>query len=117
MSTTPENKYMLQEKLREKHTEAEITISGPRSIEIGPKGNTKGNAIKMIMEKENLKENEVAFIGDSYNDVSGFEVCKYSFAMSHADDFIKNRAAFVVDSVADAVEKVIKINKEKAFLK
>ena len=113
ISTDPENKYGLQEILREKHSNAEITISGPKSIEIGPKGNTKGNAMKIVMEKKNFGENEVAFIGDSYNDISGFEACKYSFAMSHADDFIKSKAAFVVDSVADAVEKVISINRGK----
>ncbi len=115
IATDSENKYILQEKLRERHTEAEITISGPVSIEIVPKGNTKGNAMRVVMEKKNLKENEVAFIGDSYNDVSGFEACKYSFAMSHADDFIKNKAAFVVDSVADAVDTVIKINRENGL--
>jgi Cof subfamily protein (haloacid dehalogenase superfamily) len=109
----PEIKYNVQEKLRENHYDAEITISGPKSIEIGPKGNTKGNAIKIIMEKENLKEDEVAFIGDSYNDISAFEVCRYSFAMSHADDFIKSRAAFVVENVADAVDKVIRMNDGK----
>ena len=112
IATDSENKYILQEKLRERHSEAEITISGPVSIEIVPKGNTKGNAMRVVMEKKNLKENEVAFIGDSYNDISGFEACKYSFAMSHADDFIKSRAAFVVDTVADAVDTVIKINRE-----
>ena len=112
INTDPVNKYSLQERLRERHPEPEITISGPKSIEIGPMGNTKGNAIRMVMEKEKLKENEVAFIGDSYNDVSGFEVCKYSFAMSHADEFIKSKAVFVVDSVADAVERVLKINRE-----
>ena len=112
INTDPVNKYSLQERLRERHPEPEITISGPKSIEIGPMGNTKGNAIRMVMEKERLKENEVAFIGDSYNDVSGFEVCKYSFAMSHADEFIKSKAVFVVDSVADAVERVLKINRE-----
>ena len=113
VSTDPASKYIIQDRLRESHSNAEITISGPRSIEIGPKGNTKGNAIKMVMEKENLKNDEVAFIGDSYNDISGFEVCRYSFAMSHADDFIKNRAAFVVENVAEAVEKVIRINSGK----
>lgn len=113
ITSNPEKKYILQEKLREEHFEAEITISGPKSIEIVPKGNTKGNAIKVIMEKESLKENEVAFIGDSYNDISGFEACRYSFAMSHADDFIKSKAAFVVDTVADAVDTVIRINREK----
>ena len=113
IATNPEKKYILQEKLREENFEAEITISGPKSIEIVPKGNTKGNAMKVVMEKESLKENEVAFIGDSYNDISGFEACKYSFAMSHADDFIKSKAAFVVDTVADAVAAVIRINRGK----
>lgn len=106
-----EKKYILQDEFRKKYPELEITISGPKSIEIGPNGNTKGNAIKLIMEKENLKRNEIAFIGDSYNDISGFEVCDYSFAMSHADDYIKDRAEFVVESVSDAVKKVIELNK------
>lgn len=106
-----EKKYILQNEFRKKYPELEITISGPKSIEIGPNGNTKGNAIKLIMEKEKLKRNEIAFIGDSYNDISGFEVCDYSFAMSHADSYIKEKAGFVVESVAEAVKKVIDLNK------
>lgn len=56
IATDSKNKYILQEKLREKHSEAEITISGPVSIEIVPKGNTKGNAMRVVMEKKSLKE-------------------------------------------------------------
>ena len=62
------------------------------------------------MEKEKLTRDEVAFIGDSYNDLSGFEVCEYSFAMSHADDKIKSKAKYVVESVAEAVTKVVEFN-------
>ena len=115
IATDSENKYKKKEKLRERHSEAEITNSGPESIKIVPKENTKGNAMRVKKKKKKLKENEVAFIGDSYNDISGFEACKYSFAMSHADDFIKSRAAFVVDTVADAVDTVIKINRENGL--
>ena len=105
-----EKKYELQNKFREKYPDLEVTISGPNSIEIGSNGNTKGNAVEIIMEKEGIKAEEVAFIGDSYNDLSGFEVCKYSFAMSHADNYIKEKAKYIVEDVAEAIEKVISIN-------
>ncbi len=110
VNTRKAKKYSIEKELKEKFGDFEVTISGPHSIEIGPKGNTKGEAIKKIMRKENLNRNEVAFIGDSYNDLSAFEVCDHSFAMSHADGEIRNRARYITKSVAEAVAEVIKFN-------
>ena len=110
INTKKEKKYTLEKEFKEKFNGFEVAISGPHSIEIGPKENNKGRAIQIIMEKEKLTRDEVAFIGDSYNDLSGFEVCEYSFAMSHADDKIKSKAKYVVESVAEAVTKVVEFN-------
>ena len=66
------------------------------------------------MIKENLTRNELAFIGDSYNDLSAFDVCGHSFAMSHADGEIKSRARYVTKSVAEAVKEVIKFNNRQS---
>mgnify|MGYP003598867509 CR=1 FL=1 len=114
VNTRKAKKYSIEKDLKEKFSDFEVTISGPHSIEIGPKGNTKGEAIKKIMRKENLTRNEVAFIGDSYNDLSAFEVCGHSFAMSHADGEIKSRARYVTKSVAEAVKEVIKFNNRQS---
>ena len=97
-------------KILEERINGEICITSPRSIEIGPKNNTKGTAILKLMEILGINKSEVAYIGDSYNDLSGFEVCEYSFAMSHADDKIKSKAKYVVESVAEAVTKVVEFN-------
>ena len=110
INTKKEKKYTLEKEFKEKFNGFEVAISGPHSIEIGPKENNKGRAIQIIMEKEKLTRDEVAFIGDSYNDLSAFKVCEYSFAMSHADDKIKSKAKYVVESVAEAVTKVVEFN-------
>ena len=97
-------------KILEERINGEICITSPRSIEIGPKNNTKGTAILKLMEILGINKSEVAYIGDSYNDLSAFKVCEHSFAMSHADGEIRNRARYITKSVAEAVAEVIKFN-------
>ncbi len=112
LGVNKEKKYKLAE-IMEKSLGAEICITSPRSIEIGPKNNTKGTAILKLMEILNLNKSEVAFIGDSYNDLSAFEVCDHSFVMSHADENLKRKAKYEVRSVSEAVEKVLGMNTMK----
>ena len=109
LGVNKEKKYKLAE-IMEKSLRAEICITSPRSIEIGPKNNTKGTAILKLMEILNLNKSEVAFIGDSYNDLSAFEVCDHSFVMSHADKNLKRKAKYEVRCVSEAVEKVLGMN-------
>ena len=97
-------------KILEERINGEICITSPRSIEIGPKNNTKGTAILKLMEILGINKSEVAYIGDSYNDLSAFKVCEHSFAMSHADENVKKEAKYQVESVSEAVELVLNIN-------
>ena len=104
-------KYRLLEEMRKDFFGSEIFITGSRSVEIGPENNSKGSAIIKLLEYLGISPDEAAYIGDSYNDLPSFEVCKYSFAMAHSEENIKNKAAFVVKSVAEAADKVMEINK------
>ena len=110
IGTGKEKKYSLLEKMRKEFSESEIFITGSRSVEIGPENNSKGSAVIKLLEYLNISPDEAAYIGDSYNDLPGFEVCKYSFAMAHSEEGIKKKAGFVVKSVAEAADKVMEIN-------
>jgi Cof subfamily protein (haloacid dehalogenase superfamily) len=90
----------------------DVIYSGLENIELMPKGISKGNALLELMELKGYKPTEVAVIGDSMNDITMLQVTPYSFAMSHSDKIIKESAHYVVKSVAEAIEMVLKINKE-----
>jgi Cof subfamily protein (haloacid dehalogenase superfamily) len=109
-----ENQYEKEAKIKEIMGEQyNVFISSPRSIDVTRKGSTKGEAIKKIMEIENLKSNEIAVIGDSWNDASMFAVTPNSFVMSHSDPKIKAKARFEVPSVGAAIRTINRINRSK----
>jgi Cof subfamily protein (haloacid dehalogenase superfamily) len=109
-----ENQYEKESRIKEIFgDEYNVFISSPRSIDITRKGSTKGEAIKKIMKIENLKSNEIAVIGDSWNDASMFEVTPNSFVMSHSDPKIKARARFEIPSVGAAIRTINRINRSK----
>ena len=112
IGTGKDKKYSLLEEMQREFPESEIFITGSRSVEIGPKNNSKGSAVMKLLEHPNISPDEAAYIGDSYNDLPGFEVCKYSFAMAHSEESIKEKAAFVVKNVAEAADKVMEINRK-----
>lgn len=90
-----------------------VSISSPFVIDIYPAKSSKYNAISEYIKLHDIKEDEVAYIGDSGNDVSCFEKFKYSYCMSHSRSDVKEHAAVIVDSVSDAIEHVLKINNEE----
>jgi Cof subfamily protein (haloacid dehalogenase superfamily) len=90
----------------------DVIYSGLENIELMPKGISKGNALLELMELKGYKPTEVATIGDSMNDITMLQVTPYSFAMSHSDAIVKESSHYIVKSVAEAIEMVLKINEE-----
>lgn len=90
--------------------EIDIFISAKFVLDIMPKQISKGNALKKVLDELKIKPNEIACIGDSFNDISMFELTPYSFAMSHAHDSVKEEASYVVNSVKEAVEIIRREN-------
>ena len=110
IGTGKDKKYKILEEMQKEFYGSEIFITGSRSVEIGPKNNSKGTAVLKLLEHLDISPDEAAYIGDSYNDLPGFEVCRYSFAMAHSEENIRVKAAFVVRSVAEAADKIMEIN-------
>ncbi|MDZ5607351.1 Cof-type HAD-IIB family hydrolase [Bacillus pseudomycoides] len=97
----------LDQELRETFQEqAEIFISGKCYVDIMPIGVSKGKALKRLMEHLEIEANEVACIGDSFNDISMFAVTPHSFTLHHAHSYVKGKANHVVRSVEEAIMKL-----------
>lgn len=91
----------------------DIIYSGHENIEIMPKHISKGQALLELMELKGYKPTEVAVIGDSMNDLTMLQAVPYSFAMSHSDDIIIEASKYVVHTVDEAIEMVLKLNHEE----
>ncbi|AMC94196.1 hypothetical protein AOC36_09435 [Erysipelothrix larvae] len=76
----------------------EVVRVNSRYIDITPKGITKGQALKTLMDKEGLLPEEVVAFGDAENDVSMFEVVGTAVAMDNALDSVKSKADAITDS-------------------
>lgn len=97
----------------EKFTELSHLSTGKNNVEVTNLTATKGLALKRYCEHANIKKDEVMVMGDSHNDLSMFELFKYSFAPENSIQEIKDYAYKVVKScdehgVSQAIYEFIK---------
>ncbi|MCA1029757.1 HAD family hydrolase [Bacillus timonensis] len=88
-------------------------ISEKQCLDIMPKNISKGNALRVLIEKLGYEPEEIACIGDSFNDIPMFKLTPHSFAMETAHEDVKKQASTIVASVSEAVEYVLKINRSQ----
>ncbi|MGP4042555.1 HAD family hydrolase [Gracilibacillus sp. D59] len=111
------SKYMLlgeqsdivsfQKKINEAfHEVSETYLSDPHCVDIVPKGVSKALGLTALAEYLDIKLEEIAVIGDSYNDIPMFEMTSNSFAMSTAPEAVQQKASHVVDNVFEAIELI-----------
>src|SRR5690554_979406 len=90
---------------------ADMFYSADVFIEIMPKGINKGYGIHALKDYYNLNPEEIAVVGDSFNDVSMFEQFNtHSFAMQNSPSEVKKYAKYIVDSVDDVISYIEKFN-------
>ena len=83
--------------------------SGSHSTEINFKGVSKGNSVKVLIEKYGTKREELICIGDNENDISMIKYAGLGIAMANAIDEVKESAHYITDSYKnDGVAKAIK---------
>ena len=85
--------------------------TGDQWLEIMPKEASKANAIKQLKEMFNC-DRVIAF-GDGKNDIDMFEIADEGYAVSNANEALKEKATAVIDSnnddgVAKWLEKMVK---------
>lgn len=76
-------------------------------VDIAPKNCSKGNGLRKILELNNITEERLYAIGDSFNDVSMFELTNNSFTFHHVEEELKNIANNYVSSVEECIKSII----------
>ena len=80
-------------------------------IELTQQGVDKGKTLLDLLSRLNLGLEEVAVIGDGWNDVSMFSLIKHSFVMDSAPKEVQEQGRYLVKNVAQAIHSVIQYNK------
>ncbi|SFM45234.1 hypothetical protein SAMN04487943_11924 [Gracilibacillus orientalis] len=88
------------------HEVCESYLSDPHCVDIVPKGVSKALGLTTLADYLDIKPEEIAVIGDSYNDIPMFGMSANSFAMSTAPEAVKQKATHVVDDVFEAIELI-----------
>lgn len=95
-----------------------ITISRPSFLEITDYRATKGRALKFLADRNSIPREEVAAIGDSYNDLDMILYAGYGVAVANARKEVRAAANVITaantdDGVAEFIEKYLFNGKEE----
>jgi len=88
----------------------DIYFTTDNIINLVAKGVSKRYGIEYVCKELNLDNCEIATIGDSPNDINMLKGIQYSFAMKNSRDSVKEHANYTVNSVAEAISIIDKIN-------
>lgn len=79
------------------------------SIDIAPKQVNKGNAMKVLLNKEGWKKEEVIAIGDGENDVPMFENAGFTVG-------VRFKGAYPVDTNVDSIIEAMKVIEKRTLV-
>lgn len=98
---------MAKQEIRQKCNVSYLS-SFPDNVEITHLEATKGNILDNVRIIKKLNKEEVMVMGDSFNDISMFELFENSVAMANGENEIKNLAKYITDEYFnDGVGKAI----------
>lgn len=90
----------------------DIYFSSENTLNLVAKGVSKRDGIQYVCDILGVKEDEIATIGDSPNDICMLKGIKYSFAMDNARESVKENANYVGKSVSCAIDMINQINND-----
>lgn len=77
------------------------------NVNVGPKGVSKGSALRHLQAHEDLET--FAVIGDGANDIPMFSTTEHSFSFHRAHEMVKRHANYHVESVAEAISYLLDV--------
>ncbi|MGL6098116.1 MAG: HAD-IIB family hydrolase [Fusobacteriaceae bacterium] len=76
-------------------------------IDVSPKKCSKGEGVKLLAQKKDISLHNIFTIGDSFNDVSMFDITPNSFTFYHCEENLKKYTSNLVCSVNDCIKNYI----------
>ena len=84
-----------------------VVTSGFAWIDFIPFGTNKAKGVKKFQEILHISPEECMVFGDEYNDIEMLQAVKYSFAMAHSKEGVREQANYVTERVQTVLEKLI----------
>ena len=81
-----------------------VAFRNTNFIDVVPKNCSKGSALLHLCNLENIDKNNLYTIGDSFNDISMFDITDNSFTFHECEDKLKSYASNIVESVSECIE-------------
>lgn len=105
--------HKLRDELNEQFGEVAAVMSQRHILDIVDKNATKGNALLALAEHLGIQPNDIAAIGDNYNDVTMLKEAGLAITVENAEDEIKDISDYVSKSnncsgVAYAIEHFVR---------
>lgn len=76
------------------------------NLDIAPKGCSKGAAIRTLDQYFPIDYQDIAVIGDSFNDISMLQAAPTSFTFHNSDTRVKQAARYLVNDIAEAIKLI-----------
>lgn len=76
-------------------------------LDVVPKGCSKGIGLKKVIDGKVLKVDNLYTIGDSFNDISMFEITNNSYTFNYAEEKIKEIAKNHVNHVHECIDEML----------
>lgn len=109
----PEKRLALKDKLQRLLGETFfVTCSNAWLVEMMPKGQDKGSAIRFLSEYFGVPKDRIAAIGDQLNDLPMLSEAGGKFAVSNAEEELKSIATVVSSCEEDGVAEALRIARE-----
>lgn len=107
----PEPLALLEEKMK-KELDGQMNFfrSEPFFLELVPNGIDKAGSLSVLLDKLNMRREELVAVGDGFNDLSMIKFAGLGVAMANAQDIVKESADYITlsneeDGVASVVER------------
>ncbi|SEB16605.1 hypothetical protein SAMN05421743_12243 [Thalassobacillus cyri] len=95
----------LEKRITQKYGEQlDCFVSHETCVDLVPKDISKASGLKALLDKTGLQAEQLAVIGDSFNDIPMFQLAPHSYAMSTAHPEVQRQASKVVDHVYEAID-------------
>lgn len=97
----------IREKLLEMFGERLGIFRNQFFVDVVAKGASKGNGLKEVLKIENKHFDDIYTVGDSFNDISMFNITKNSYTFNRAESGVKEHAKNHIDFVHEIVDEIM----------
>jgi Cof subfamily protein (haloacid dehalogenase superfamily) len=93
----------IHKQVREHHPHLESAFALNDCLDFTPAKISKGSGLKVLLRHFGIRAEELACVGDTFNDIPMFKLTPHSFAMSNGPTIVQQCAKEVVSSVSEAI--------------